>query len=167
MTCTDHFKRENENTFFSLHEFWTPYYKFLRNSEEEKLSDLSQTQEEVLKILKASSRTCKYFSFNIYSTYDNKNWRKKKIVISKLTYYMYVYKHLSWIWEASYFFFQIHIAPAFTSRGPSSFCRLRDITWLAPPTSLWPMNTAGTLGWHPCCSNALSISCPFDIWSSS
>lgn len=69
--------------------------------------------------------------------------------------------------EISYFCFHIHIALAFISSVTSSLRRWRLMILLEPPMNSCPMNTAGTLGWHPSWSSSLSICCPFDIWSSS
>lgn len=52
--------------------------------------------------------------------------------------------------------------------GPSWLRTLRDMIWLAPPTSSWRMKTAGTLGLQPrCWISARSICFPFGIWSTS
>ena len=59
------------------------------------------------------------------------------------------------------------MAPALLSNEASWFLTWVVITWLAPPINCSPMNTAGTLGLHPICTNAFSTSWPLDNWSSS
>ncbi|KAL9271822.1 hypothetical protein AKJ16_DCAP17236, partial [Drosera capensis] len=61
----------------------------------------------------------------------------------------------------------IHIALASISIGTSFPWIWKLMTSFAPPTNLWPMKIAGTLGLAPSLCSAFSISLPIGIWSSS